>query len=523
MIKTYWKHYASTIRRAGLMSIATILSVAFLLCPALVRADLPPETVLTGTQVQASFASADDAVVGPYEIGFSFKYFGNTYTQFHISSNGYIGFNPVSMSSFSNPPIPTANTPNDIICAFFDDTYIYGSTKVFYLTVGTEPNRKLIVEYYNLGFFSTTLPLGTFQIILYEGSNKIQFQYRILIGTGRPQGSNATVGVENSDGTAGVQYSFNTADLTSEWVIAFLPDDPDNPTDYTAVDKESDPDNASYEGILLVTDADNPPASIPRLSCPGDGVTAGTGPLFQWGAADAAVDYTIKVDDNPAMGSLAINEAGLTDTEYDAADGTLTTATTYYWMIHAFNTIADETWSQKWSLIAETGATAPPGQTLLVEPDEGAAGLGLAVTFDWLGTCYADSYKPDRIHQQRHERPPGRSHRPVRHDLSADRSVRRDPLLLAGHRPRYRRRYRFGQANLHHFRRCSTGYLHPDRVQNRPRRRQGSPVIPPGSPAERTAPKSGTTVKRSFYGPLRRPARSSLAGPEIVPEPAVAP
>ena len=42
----------------------------------------------TGTDVIGSLA--DDNLIGPFPIGFTFTYFGTDYTQFYISSNGWI-------------------------------------------------------------------------------------------------------------------------------------------------------------------------------------------------------------------------------------------------------------------------------------------------------------------------------------------------------------------------------------------------------------------------------------------------
>jgi hypothetical protein len=49
-------------------------------------------------------------------------------------------------------------------------------------------------------------------VILYQGSNQIQFVYGDLIGgqPGRAFGNSATVGFENADGSAGFEFGFNT-------------------------------------------------------------------------------------------------------------------------------------------------------------------------------------------------------------------------------------------------------------------------------------------------------------------------
>lgn len=89
---------------------------------------------------------------------------------------------------------------------FWDDLTVYNSSGqfVYYQTIGTSPNRQLFVQYTNVGFWGDPTPLGTFSIILYEGSNNIQLQYRYLTGDSPlTHGASATVGLENANGKRG--------------------------------------------------------------------------------------------------------------------------------------------------------------------------------------------------------------------------------------------------------------------------------------------------------------------------------
>ena len=51
----------------------------------------------------------------------------------------------------------------------------------------------------------------TFEVLLHETSNIIEFRYGSLLGSSFSNGASASVGLENSDGTIGVQHSFNTS------------------------------------------------------------------------------------------------------------------------------------------------------------------------------------------------------------------------------------------------------------------------------------------------------------------------
>lgn len=142
-------------------------------------AELPPEIYVQGIEPPLTatgvFLVTDEAIATALPIGFPFTFYGNAYTQFALSSNGFISFDTLTNAVFSNVSMPTTATPNNLIAAFWDDLAVTSiSKKIFYTTTGTAPNRKLVVQWTNTGFYRVSTPLGTFQIILYEGSNVIQ-------------------------------------------------------------------------------------------------------------------------------------------------------------------------------------------------------------------------------------------------------------------------------------------------------------------------------------------------------------
>lgn len=122
----------------------------------------------TGTVVPSS----DDVVSGPYNIGFSFTFFGNSYTQFYICSNGWIGFTAGQTNGYTAAYIPNASTAKNVIMCDWEDLYP-SSSNIYYTTVGTSPNRKLIVSFYNCPHYSCRTTYYTFQFVLYETSNII--------------------------------------------------------------------------------------------------------------------------------------------------------------------------------------------------------------------------------------------------------------------------------------------------------------------------------------------------------------
>jgi len=164
----------------------------------------------------------DDCGVTSIPIGFNFTFYGNTYTAIDISSNGFLGFSD-NLTDFSNDCIPNAGSPNNAMFAFWDDLIsTCTGADIFYQTFGSAPNRYCVVEWVNNRFFNDCLsPSLTFEAVLFEGSNNILFQYLNVTGSTRANGDSATVGIENSDGILGVQYSCNSPALSNSLALLF--------------------------------------------------------------------------------------------------------------------------------------------------------------------------------------------------------------------------------------------------------------------------------------------------------------
>jgi N-acetylneuraminic acid mutarotase len=140
----------------------------------------------------------DDCImVSGAPIGFSFTFYGSIYTDFYISSNGFIGFGPAGSSGCcSGQPIPSSDGINNIIAAAWTDLYSPGGGGVFYETRGQAPNRYLIVAYQQIPWCCEFgVDRVTSQIVLYEGTNAIE------IHTGhQSSGHIYTQGTEDANG-----------------------------------------------------------------------------------------------------------------------------------------------------------------------------------------------------------------------------------------------------------------------------------------------------------------------------------
>ncbi len=165
-------------------------------------------TYTTGTVI----ASSDDVTHGPFNIGFTFNFFGNNYTQFYVGSNGWIGFSPGQTTGYVAQYIPNAQSPMNCILADWEDLFP-GASNIRYSTIGTAPNRKLVVNFNAVPHYGCNTNLHTFQFVISETSNVIDINY-----ASKPQcgASNATAGLVNSNNTNVVPVGGKNA---SQWNV----------------------------------------------------------------------------------------------------------------------------------------------------------------------------------------------------------------------------------------------------------------------------------------------------------------
>jgi len=106
---------------------------------------------------------------------FAFDFYGGSSTAIRVGNNGGLFFGVTTGDlSTANANLGTT-TANNLIVPFWDD--IDADTgDVYYKAVGTAPNRIFVVEWYNRPHFSN-VGSATFELILYEGTNNIKYQY----------------------------------------------------------------------------------------------------------------------------------------------------------------------------------------------------------------------------------------------------------------------------------------------------------------------------------------------------------
>ena len=154
----------------------------------------------------------DDQNVGPLPIGFTFNFYGNDFDSFYVCSNGWASFTSTD-SNYSNLPIPTLGRPNDLLAVFWDDLHPRLTGQAYYYSNEADT---CIISWHNFDRYDSEGNDYTFQIILTADGN-IYFQYLSLTGIL----DSHTIGIENSDGSIGLQYVYNTSRDESGTAIYF--------------------------------------------------------------------------------------------------------------------------------------------------------------------------------------------------------------------------------------------------------------------------------------------------------------
>ena len=158
------------------------------------------------TNTGTSISMTDDSQQGPFNIGFNFCFFGTTYTQFYIGSNGWVSFTGGQPTTFTSQSIPTGNAlvPKNCIMGPWQDWHPGLGGQIRYQMSGVAPCRKLTVSWIGVPMFSCTSNQGTFHIVIYESTNIIENHIQNKPSCVNWQGGTAVEGIHNAGGTIGI-------------------------------------------------------------------------------------------------------------------------------------------------------------------------------------------------------------------------------------------------------------------------------------------------------------------------------
>ena len=149
----------------------------------------------------------DDVQSNVYNIGFTFCFYGQSYTQFRIGSNGWVSLGPgIQPANFTSIQIPTPNAaaPKNCIMGPWQDWNPGVGGQIRFQTTGVAPCRKLTVSWVGVPMFFCTNLQGTFHIVLYESTNVIENYIVNKPNCLQWAGGTAVQGIHNPTGTQAV-------------------------------------------------------------------------------------------------------------------------------------------------------------------------------------------------------------------------------------------------------------------------------------------------------------------------------
>lgn len=170
----------------------------------------PPFPSTGGTPVSVN---TDDVWSDPIPLPFDFCFYGGTYSEILIGSNGVITFDLVNNEpngfcdwSFSDP-IPSNNLfSTTIFGPYMDlDPSIGGSGIINYTIFGEVPCRTMVVNFPLIPYFSCQELNMTTQIVIYETTNVVEIYLENRSDACSNWNSgNAVIGLQNQNGTDGI-------------------------------------------------------------------------------------------------------------------------------------------------------------------------------------------------------------------------------------------------------------------------------------------------------------------------------
>ena len=142
-------------------------------------------------------------VEGPYDIGFTFTFYGNQYTRFSIGENGWISFTHQpfwgSATKIRLPSMDNKSPKNCILGALEDyNPNREGGPYIFYQTLGLAPNRKLVVMWCQCPMYGCDDLSVSFQIVLIEGDTIETHIYSKPVCS---WDNKCTIGIQNENGS----------------------------------------------------------------------------------------------------------------------------------------------------------------------------------------------------------------------------------------------------------------------------------------------------------------------------------
>ena len=155
----------------------------------------------------------DDSMSGMRDIGFDFTFYDQTFDQVNISMNGFFtfqsNFNVSRQRNYLSETLPASSFNYSVFPMWTDLINRNGTRNPYIQTFGntSDTDQYFVIGWYNAKEYSNQLQ-NTFEAILYEGTNEIQFRYDKI----QVRSHNITIGVQgNNEATTYLRYLDNNS------------------------------------------------------------------------------------------------------------------------------------------------------------------------------------------------------------------------------------------------------------------------------------------------------------------------
>lgn len=168
-----------------------------------------------------TFLYEDDGTV-VVDLPFPFTFYGSSYQQVALSSNGNMQFTTEN-STFSNECLNQGPVEGmgELIAPYWDDLDL---TLIGFLetgVIGEAGSRIFVVEWDDIPGYGNPADRVSFEVQLFEGSNDIVFLYQDVTRTTDNNGRSATIGLQSESRGNTLQFGCDQLSLTNGFVIYF--------------------------------------------------------------------------------------------------------------------------------------------------------------------------------------------------------------------------------------------------------------------------------------------------------------
>jgi len=181
----------------------------------------------TGTSI---LSNADDGTA-TLSLPFGFRFYGTTYNNLCVSSNGLITFGGCPIDDMTTRDLTAQSTPGNlpVLAPFWQDLSfaVPGAGALSYQKLGNPGAQQFVLQWNNVHALNGPDSLN-FEVVLREGTNTILFQYQKVDSgdAGVNLGAGATVGIASSNAPANgyrLQWCRNAGVLKDNLAIQFTP------------------------------------------------------------------------------------------------------------------------------------------------------------------------------------------------------------------------------------------------------------------------------------------------------------